>query len=131
MTPTAAIVERIPIVICEDDEELRRILVVGLRYFGIDACGVGDGVALDTALAADRATVVVLDIGLPGEDGLSIARRLSASSSSLMGIILLTARGSMEDRTQGICSGADAYFVKPVDLRELASAVQNLHRRFQ
>ncbi|MEI7614472.1 MAG: response regulator transcription factor [Betaproteobacteria bacterium] len=131
MTPTASLTERIPIIICEDDEELRSILVVGLRYFGIDACGVGDGVALDTALAADRATVVVLDIGLPGEDGLAITRRLSASRPSVVGIILLTARGAVDDRIEGIRSGADAYFVKPVDLRELASAVQNLHRQLR
>ena len=121
--------ERIPLVICEDDAELRSILVAGLAYFQIDATGVGDAGALDEALAAIRPTVVVLDIGLPGEDGLSIARRLSVSHPSALGIILLTARGSLDDRLEGLKDGADVYFVKPVDLRELACAVQNLHQR--
>ena len=129
MTSTQGNQPRIPLVICEDDIELRAILVAGLAHFGIDAFGVGDGEALTVALLAHRPSVVVLDIGLPGEDGRSIARRLSSEGGQRLGIIMLTARGALEDRIGGMRDGADAYFVKPVDLRELACAVQNLHRR--
>ncbi len=117
------------LVVCEDDRELRNILLTGLPHFGIDAWGVADGIALDEMLIDHRPTVVVLDIGLPGEDGLTIARRLRAVGGPPMGIILLTARGTLEDRLEGLKDGADVYFVKPVDLRELAFAVRNLHRR--
>jgi DNA-binding response OmpR family regulator len=117
------------LVVCEDDRELRSILLTGLPHFGIDARGAADGHALDEALLDHRPTVVVLDIGLPGEDGLAIARRLRAVGGPPLGIILLTARGTLEDRLEGLRDGADAYFVKPVDLRELAFAVRNLHRR--
>jgi len=119
----------IRLVVCEDDRELRTILLAGLPHFGIDARGVADGTALDAVLLDHRPTVVVLDIGLPGEDGLAIARRLRAVGGPPMGIIMLTARGSLDDRLEGLKDGADVYFVKPVDLRELAFAVRNLHRR--
>ena len=119
----------IRLVVCEDDRELRNILLTGLPHFGIDARGVADGTALDAVLLDHRPTVVVLDIGLPGEDGLAIARRLRAVGGPPMGIIMLTARGSLDDRLEGLKDGADVYFVKPVDLRELAFAVRNLHRR--
>ena len=119
----------IRLVVCEDDRELRTILLAGLPHFGIDPVGVADGVALDRALLDHRPSVVVLDIGLPGEDGLAIARRLRAVGGPPIGIILLTARGTLEDRLEGLKDGADVYFVKPVDLRELAFAVRNLHRR--
>ena len=117
------------LVVCEDDAELRGILLAGLPHFGIDAKGVRTGEDLDEVLLQHQPTVVVLDIGLPGEDGLSIARRLRAANRAPMGIILLTARGALEDRLEGLKDGADVYFVKPVDLRELAFAVRNLHRR--
>jgi len=129
MTSTRTNPSRIPLIICEDDLELRAILVAGLAHFGIDTRGVGDGVALAAAIEEQRPSVIVLDIGLPGEDGRSIARRLSSANGPALGIILLTARGALEDRIDGMKAGADAYFVKPVDLRELACAVQNLHRR--
>jgi len=121
--------ESIPLIVCEDDRELRTILVAGLPHFGIEPRGVPDGKALDEALLTRRPTVVILDIGLPGEDGLSIARRLRSGGGTPMGIIMLTAHGALEDRLQGLKDGADVYFVKPVDLRELAFAVRNLHRR--
>ncbi len=129
LPPPALAQAPVRLVVCEDDRELRTILLTGLPHFGIDARGVADGTALDAVLLDHRPTVVVLDIGLPGEDGLAIARRLRAVGGPPMGIIMLTARGSLEDRLEGLKDGADVYFVKPVDLRELAFAVRNLHRR--
>ncbi|NTW87149.1 MAG: response regulator transcription factor [Holophagaceae bacterium] len=121
--------ETIPLAVCEDDRELRTILQAGLAHFGIEVLGAEDGPALDRLLAEHPLSVVVLDIGLPGEDGLSIARRLRAAEGPRLGLIMLTARGALEDRLAALKEGVDAYFVKPVDLRELAFSVRNLHRR--
>jgi DNA-binding response OmpR family regulator len=121
----------ISLLICEDDEEFLEILVSGLGHLGLGAVGVSDAPSLDAAFRERRPSVVILDIGLPGEDGLSIARRLRAPGPAPVGIILLSARGMLEDRIQGLRDGADLYFVKPVDLEELALAVRNLHRRMR
>jgi DNA-binding response OmpR family regulator len=129
MTPRQPIDDTIPLVICEDDRELRGILLAGLPHFGINPRGAANALELDDLLVSHRPTVVILDIGLPGEDGLSISRRLRAAGGPPLGVIMLTARGALEDRLEGLKDGADVYFVKPVDLRELAFAVRNLHRR--
>ncbi len=121
--------ESIPLAICEDDRELCEILQAGLIHFGIQVLAAAEGRALDLLLAEHHPAVVVLDIGLPGEDGLSIARRLRAKEGPPLGLIMLTARGALEDRLAALKEGVDAYFVKPVDLRELALAIRNLHRR--
>jgi DNA-binding response OmpR family regulator len=115
------------IVIVEDNEELRDILVSGLRHFRHDVRGAADGIALDKMLVQAPADVVILDLGLPGEDGVDIARRLRRSSNC--GIVILTARGKVDDRVQSFGSGADLYFVKPVDIRELDAALRSLARR--
>jgi len=115
------------IVVVEDDLELQNILVTGLRHFGHEVRGVGDGAALDRTLAQRSADIVVLDLGLPGEDGISIAARLRKICAC--GIVMVTARGRVDERVQGLESGADLYFVKPVDIRELDAAIKSLHRR--
>ncbi len=107
---------------------MRDFLVAGLEPFGILAAGVGDGAALDAALEAHDPQILILDVGLPGEDGFSIARRMRRERPRL-GIIMLTARHGLEDRIRGLDGGADLYFAKPVDLRELASAIASLLRR--
>lgn len=107
---------------------MRDYLVQGLAGLGILMSAVADGRDLDRALEETGADIVILDIGLPGEDGYSIARRLRQDRPGL-GIIMLTARDKVEDRIKGLDGGADQYFAKPVDLRELASAVGSLHRR--
>lgn len=118
------------VLICEDDDDLRDILVQGLVYFGYRTHGVGDGAALDLSIEEHPADIVILDIGLPGEDGFSIAARLRRKYPSL-GIVMLTARDPIEDRVKGLSEGADYYYVKPIDLRELASALGSLCRRLQ
>jgi len=117
------------IVIVEDEPELRDNLVLGLSSHGFDVSGAGDGRELDAALAAQSVDIVVLDLGLPGEDGLEIAGRLKANST--IGIVMLTARGTLENRIQGLERGADNYFVKPVNFTELAIAIKNLGRRLK
>lgn len=118
----------IRVVACEDQPVMREFLIEGLTHFGITASGVADGPALRSHLEAHPADIVILDIGLPGEDGYAIAARLREERPHL-GIIMLTARDQTDDRVQGLDAGADLYFSKPVDLRELASAIGSLLRR--
>jgi len=115
------------IVIVEDEPELREYLREGLSYFGFEVRGVGDGAELDAALIKKPAHIVILDLGLPREGGLEISARLRDNPT--LGIIILTARSMTEERILGLESGADHYFVKPVDIGELAAAIKNLGRR--
>jgi len=107
---------------------MREYIVSGLARFGIPVLGVPNGSALDQAMSEQAPDILILDIGLPGEDGYSIAERLRRERPQV-GIIMLTARDQVDDRVRGLDCGADLYFAKPVDLRELASAIGSLHRR--
>ena len=120
----------IRIVACEDQPVMREYIVSGLARLGITSAGVCDGVELATYLAEHPVDVVILDIGLPGEDGYSIATRLRRERPHL-GIVMLTARDKTDDRVLGLDCGADLYFAKPVDIRELASALGSLYRRLR
>lgn len=115
------------IIVVEDDLELQSIFLAGLRHFGHDVRGLCNGRELDAAMTEQGADIVILDLGLPGEDGLSIARRLRGTNRC--GIIMVTARGRVHERIDGLQSGADMYFVKPVDILELEAAITSLHRR--
>ncbi len=119
---------RIGVVVCEDCSVTRTFLVNGLSVMGMDAVGVVDGVELDDALKVRTFELLVLDILLPGEDGFSIAQRMR-QAHPLMGIVMLTAVDPVEDRIRGLEGGADLYYVKPVDIRELAAALKALWRR--
>lgn len=116
-------------IIVEDDQDLREETVLGLRSLGIAALGVADAASLYREMVQQKFDVAILDIGLPGEDGFSVLRHLRQSGK--MGIIMLTARGTLEDRVQGLNDGADAYMVKPVDLKELVSVLGSLSRRLE
>ena len=119
----------LPIAIVEDNADVLDDLLFNLRYLGFSATGFPDGVALDAALAAGRAwSVLVLDLGLPGEDGLSLAHRLRRTLPAL-GIIALTARGRLVDRVRGLNEGVDLYLVKPIDMTELAASIHAVGRR--
>lgn len=109
---------------------MRQYVALGLSEFGVRAEEAASGVELDRMIAHELPDIVILDIGLPGEDGYSIAERLRREHPRV-GIIMLTARDQVDDRVRGLDCGADLYFAKPVDLRELASAVGSLHRRLR
>ncbi len=117
------------VIVVEDEADLRDSICAFLTSSGFDAHGVPGGADLDALWRQEPADILVLDIGLPGEDGLSIARRMRAISN--VGIIILTARVQAEDRVSGIECGADNYLVKPVVLRELALTAERLIERLR
>jgi len=111
----------------DDDRDCRDEMVSGLARLGLDAHGFPDAPALYRAHSVRPPDVVVIDIDLKGEDGLSVVSHLRASGA--VGIVMATARDSIEDRIDGLRSGADAYLVKPVDIRELGATVIAVDQR--
>ena len=116
------------ILIVDDDQRHRDLLVKYLGGEGYDVKAVPDAGGMDKQLARDRYDLVVLDLMLPGEDGLSICRRLRAQQSA-PAIIMLTAKGDDVDRIVGLEMGADDYVVKPFSPRELIARVGSVLRR--
>lgn len=115
------------VLIAEDDERLRAMLSRGLRYAGFEVYEACDGCdALEQAhrLAPD---LVVLDIGMPKMDGLAVCRSLRAASA--VPVLMLTARGEVSDRVNGLREGADDYLVKPFAFQELVARLEALARR--
>jgi two-component system, OmpR family, phosphate regulon response regulator OmpR len=115
------------LLVVDDDAALRELLAryLGEQGFAVDT--VPDGAALDQALAAGTPDLVILDLMLPGEDGLSIARRLRARGD--LPIIMLSARGEDLDRIVGLEVGADDYLPKPFNPRELLARIRAVLRR--
>jgi len=113
--------------VVDDDVQIRELLGAYLISFGIQADGVGDGAAMRGALNNAAYDIVILDLMLPGEDGLALCRELRAHSS--LPIIMLTARGEAADRVVGLELGADDYVVKPFDPRELVARIHTILRR--
>ena len=117
------------ILIVDDDPEILLLLSGYLSGFGFVATGVGDGDGMRAALAADTYDLVILDLMLPGENGLTLCRELRAGSN--LPIIMLTARGEYADRVVGLELGADDYVVKPFDPRELVARINTVLRRLK
>ena len=92
------------VIIVDDEPELRDNFMIGLSAHGFEVRGAGDGAALDAALSEQSADLVVLDLGLPGEDGIEIAKRLRDKPK--LGIIMVTARGMTEDNILGLENGS-------------------------
>ncbi|MBK4737548.1 response regulator [Noviherbaspirillum pedocola] len=113
--------------IVDDDNEIRTLLCNYLADFGIDASGAQDGAAMRRAMVEQQPDVIILDLMLPGEDGLTLCRQLRAAGD--IPIIMLTARGEAADRVVGLELGADDYVVKPFDPRELVARVHTVLRR--
>jgi two-component system OmpR family response regulator len=113
--------------IVDDDVPIRELLIDYLARFGILGYGVTDGDGMRQALQEDVFDVVVLDLMLPGEDGLSLCRWLRAESD--IPILMLTARCEPTDRIIGLELGADDYMAKPFEPRELVARIQTILRR--
>jgi len=116
------------ILVVDDEEDIRDLLANYLNGYGFDVAAVPDGVAMRAEFARAPADLVLLDLGLPGEDGLSLARELRAQPRA-PGIIIVTGRGQPVDRIIGLELGADDYVAKPFDLRELVARVRSVLRR--
>jgi two-component system OmpR family response regulator len=115
------------ILIVDDDAEIRRLLGDYLRRNGLRTTAVADGKAMWSALETERIDLVVLDLMLPGEDGLTLCRKLRADSD--LPVIMLTARGDETDRIVGLEMGADDYVPKPFSPRELLARIKVVLRR--
>jgi len=116
------------ILIIDDDGRLRELLLRYLGEQGLDVRAVHDGEAMDKALRLGRFHLLVLDLMLPNEDGLSILRRLRAAGENVP-VILLTAKGDEIDRIVGLEMGADDYLPKPFNPRELVARINAVLRR--
>lgn len=118
------------ILVLDDEAELRALLQRYLSSQGFEVRQVSDGEQLDRLLAREPYDALVLDLMLPGEDGLSICRRLRANGEAIP-ILMLTARGDAVERIIGLEMGADDYLPKPFEPRELAARLRALLRRQQ
>lgn len=126
MTPQMhEILARIAVV--EDDADLLDTMLEYLKAQGYPAWGVGSAEEFYRRFAVDVVEVVVLDIGLPGEDGISAARHLHELPN--LTVIIVSARDAMDDRLAGLKAGADRYLVKPVNLAELVANIEAACRR--
>jgi DNA-binding response OmpR family regulator len=112
----------------EDNEQLRDLLVKGLARDGIPCDAVGTASEASAALATTQYSATVLDLGLPDGDGLAILRELRNRSDAIP-VLILTARGGLQDRVTGLRSGADDYLCKPFAFEELVARLQALLRR--
>lgn len=117
------------ILIIEDDEAILKFLRRGLAYEGYQVDTATDGNSGLTKARNNPPDLVILDLMLPGIDGLEVCRRLRAGGS--IPILILTAKDSLNDRIQGLDLGADDYMVKPFNLDELLARIRALLRRAQ
>jgi two-component system OmpR family response regulator len=115
------------ILIVDDDREIRSLLAKYLETNGFRATAVEDGRAMNAAMQQNRFDLIVLDLMLPGDDGLALCRELRRNSQ--IPIIMLTARGEDVDRIVGLEVGADDYLPKPFNPRELLVRIKAVLRR--
>jgi two-component system, OmpR family, response regulator len=115
------------ILIVDDDRDIRQLLVQYLEKNGMTAIAAGDGAGLRREMARHPVDLIVLDLNLPGEDGLALCRSLRAMST--IPIVMLTARGEPVDRIIGLEMGADDYLAKPFEPRELLARIRSVLRR--
>jgi len=116
------------ILIVDDDLRMRDLLVRYLGGEGYEVKAAADAAAMDKLLARERYDLVVLDLMLPGEDGLAVCRRLRAQNDA-PAIVMLTAKGDDVDRIVGLEMGADDYLPKPFNPRELLARINAVLRR--
>jgi DNA-binding response OmpR family regulator len=116
------------VAIVEDEVVLREELAFQLRHHGFTVEAFETAAQLYRYLSVSRNIIAVLDIGLDGEDGLSICRHLRSHDSQI-GIVFVTARGLHEDKLIGLAAGADVYLAKPIDVAELVLHLNRLSQR--
>ena len=119
---------RYRVLVVDDDARLRELLSRYLQEQGFSVKAVADAPQMDRALHREHFDLLVLDLMLPGEDGLAICRRLRAAENSIP-VIMLTAKGDDVDRIVGLEMGADDYIAKPFNPRELVARIQAVMRR--
>jgi two-component system OmpR family response regulator len=117
------------ILIVDDDRDIRSLLADYLKTNGYHALTADGGVAMRRILESSHVDLIVLDLNLPGEDGLTLCRNLRAQS--MMPVIMLTARSEPLDRILGLEMGADDYLPKPFEPRELLARIRSVLRRSQ
>lgn len=115
------------LLIVDDDPQIRSMLAEYLATFGIEADGAEGGAAMRAALAARDYDLVVLDLSLPGENGLALCREIRERGD--LPVIMLTARTELADRVVGLEVGADDYVTKPFEMRELVARIHTVLRR--
>lgn len=114
----------------EDESGIRNMMVYTLEAAGLKAKGLEDGAALYAALKEEIPSLIILDIMLPDEDGISILKKLRVQSTTQrVPVIMATAKGSEYDKVIGLDSGADDYLVKPFGMMEMVSRVRAVMRR--
>ncbi|HEV2611354.1 MAG TPA: response regulator transcription factor [Noviherbaspirillum sp.] len=116
------------VLLVEDDAMIGESVRTSLRHDGYTVDWVRNGQLADTALMNEHFDIVLLDLGLPGKDGLQVLRQLRARKKNTP-VIVITARDDVEDRIKGLDAGADDYMVKPFDLDELSARIRSGLRR--
>lgn len=116
------------VIVVDDEPELRQVLAEYLTKHGFSVRVAAGGAELDALLGSEGADLLILDVNMPGEDGISIARRIRALRGGVP-ILMLTAADAVVDRVVGLEIGADDYVTKPFDLRELLARVRAVLRR--
>lgn len=116
------------LLVVEDNDELAELLVRGLRSAGYEADVLGSAEEAGVVLQTTFYAALILDLGLPDGDGLTLLRELRHRKNPIP-VLVLTARGGLDDRVQGLRSGADDYLVKPFALEELVARIEAQLRR--
>lgn len=116
------------ILVVEDNQTLASGIVAVLRSSGYAVDHVGDGAAALAVLAAERVDLMILDLNLPGVDGIEVLRAIRLKETG-PGVLILSARAGLDDRVKGLDLGADDYMVKPFDVNELEARVRTILRR--
>jgi len=117
------------VLIVDDDREIRELVSSYLKKNGLRATAVADGRQMRSFLEGDTVDLIVLDVMMPGDDGLVLSRELRASKHKAIPIIMLTARSDEMDRILGLEMGADDYLSKPFSARELLARIKAVLRR--
>src|SRR5262245_24910414 len=115
------------VLVVDDEDAILDFVELGLKYEGFEVELARDGLSALSAVAARRPDLILLDLNLPGLDGLDVCRRVRQASD--VPIIMLTARGDVDERVEGLEAGADDYLPKPFKFKELLARVRAVLRR--